>query len=150
MPRLQIGVVKGRVAWLLAIALLASGSMVWAAEESAPSKPKSDASKPKSESRRRLPPHYSDVVTEEQREAIYKIQDEHAQEIEEQEAKLIAVRKKLDDAVRGVLKADQLKKVDEAAAAAAKRRASRRSTASSGSAAAAPAEAPARPRRRAR
>ena len=150
MPRLQMGVVKGRVAGLLAVAVLASGALLWAAEESAPAKPKADASKAKAESRRRLPPHYSDVVTEEQRAAIYKLQDEHAPEIEEQEAKLIAVRKKLDDAVRGVLKPDQLKKVDEAAAAAAKRRASRRSTASSGDAAGAPAEGPARPRRRAR
>ena len=145
MPRLQMGVVKSRIASLLAVGLLASGSLLWAAEESAPTKPKADASK-KAETRRRLPPHYADVVTEEQREAIYKIQDEHAPEIEAQEAKLMAVRKKLDDAVRGVLKPDQLKKVDEAAAAAAKRRASRRSTASSGEAAA----APAKPRRRAR
>ena len=145
MPRLQKGVVKSRIASLLAVGLLASGSLLWAAEESAPTKPKADASK-KAETRRRLPPHYADVVTEEQREAIYKIQDEHAPEIEAQEAKLMAVRKKLDDAVRGVLKPDQLKKVDEAAAAAAKRRASRRSTASSGEAAA----APAKPRRRAR
>ena len=145
MPRLQMGVVKGRIASLLAVAVLASGSLLWAAEESAPTKPKADASK-KAETRRRLPPHYADVVTEEQREAIYKIQDEHAPEIEAQEAKLIAVRKKLDDAMREVLKPDQLKKVDEAAAAAAKRRASRRSTASSGEAAA----APAKPRRRAR
>ena len=145
MPRLQMGVVKGRIASLLAVAVLASGSLLWAAEETAPTKPKADASK-KAETRRRLPPHYADVVTEEQREAIYKIQDEHAPEIEAQEAKLIAVRKKLDDAMREVLKPDQLKKVDEAAAAAAKRRASRRSTASSGEAAA----APAKPRRRAR
>ena len=145
MPRLQMGVAKSRIASLLAVGLLASGSLLWAAEETAPTKPKADASK-KAETRRRLPPHYADVVTEEQREAIYKIQDEHAPEIEAQEAKLIAVRKKLDDAVREVLKPDQLKKVDEAAAAAAKRRASRRSTASSGEAAA----APAKPRRRAR
>ena len=143
MSRLQMGVVRSRFASLLAVGLLASGSLLWAAEESA--KPKADASK-KAETRRRLPPHYADVVTEEQREAIYKIQDEHAPEIEAQEAKLIAVRKKLDDAMREVLKPDQLKKVDEAAAAAAKRRASRRSTASSGEAAA----APAKPRRRAR
>ena len=143
MSRLQMGVVRSRFASLLAVGLLASGSLLWAAEESA--KPKADASK-KAETRRRLAPHYADVVTEEQREAIYKIQDEHAPEIEAQEAKLIAVRKKLDDAMREVLKPDQLKKVDEAAAAAAKRRASRRSTASSGEAAA----APAKPRRRAR
>ncbi len=149
MPRLQMGVVKSRIASLLAVGLLASGSLLWAAEETAPTKPKADASK-KAETRRRLPPHYADVVTEEQREAIYKLQDEHAPEIEAQEAKLIAVRKKLDDAMREVLKPDQLKKVDEAAAAAAKRRASRRSSASSGDAAAAPAAAPAKPRRRAR
>ena len=147
MPRLQMGVVKSRIASLLAVGLLASGSLLWAAEESA--KPKADASK-KAETRRRLPPHYADVVTEEQREAIYKIQDEHAPEIEAQEAKLIAVRKKLDDAVREVLKPDQLKKIDEAAAAAAKRRSARRTSTSSGDAAEAPAAAPAKPRRRAR
>ena len=149
MPRLQMGVVKSRIASLLAVGLLASGSLLWAAEESAPTKPKADASK-KAETRRRLPPHYADVVTEEQREAIYKIQDEHAPEIEAQEAKLIAVRKKLDDAVREVLKPDQLKKIDEAAAAAAKRRSARRTSTSSGDAAEAPAAAPAKPRRRAR
>ena len=147
MSRLQMGVVKSRIASLLAVGLLASGSLLWAAEESA--KPKADASK-KAETRRRLPPHYADVVTEEQREAIYKIQDEHAPEIEAQEAKLIAVRKKLDDAVREVLKPDQLKKIDEAAAAAAKRRSARRTSTSSGDAAEAPAAAPAKPRRRAR
>lgn len=149
MPRLQMGVVKSRIASLLAVSLLASGSLLWAAEESAPEKPKADASK-KAETRRRLPPHYADVVTEEQREAIYKLQDEHAPEIEEHEAKLLAVRKKLDDAVRGVLKPDQLKKVDEATAAAAKRRSARRTSTSSGDAAEAPAAAPAKPRRRAR
>ena len=147
MSRLQMGVVRSRFASLLAVGLLASGSLLWAAEESA--KPKADASK-KAETRRRLPPHYADVVTEEQREAIYKIQDEHAPEIEAQEAKLIAVRKKLDDAVREVLKPDQLKKIDEAAAAAAKRRSARRTSTSSGDAAEAPAAAPAKPRRRAR
>lgn len=149
MPRLQMGVAKSRIASLLAVGLLASGSLLWAAEETAPTKPKADASK-KAETRRRLPPHYADVVTEEQREAIYKLQDEHAPEIEAQEAKLIAVRKKLDDAVREVLKPDQLKKIDEAAAAAAKRRSARRTSTSSGDAAEAPAAAPAKPRRRAR
>jgi len=86
MPRLQMGVVKSRIASLLAVGLLASGSLLWAAEETAPTKPKADASK-KAETRRRLPPHYADVVTEEQREAIYKLQDEHAPEIEAQEAR---------------------------------------------------------------
>lgn len=145
MPHLQIGVVKSRIVSLLAVGLLASGSLLWAAEESASEKPKADASK-KAETRRRLPPHFADVVTEEQREAIYKIQDEHAPQIEAQEAKLLELQKKLDDAVRGVLKPDQLKKVDESAAAAAKRRASRRTSTSSGDSA----KAPAKPRRRAR
>jgi hypothetical protein len=127
---------------LLVMGLLAAGTAAWAQDKPESTKPKEDDDKPKAESRHRLPPHFAEVVTEEQREAIYKLQDEHGPEIEAQEAKLAAMRKKLDDAIRGVLKPDQLKKVDEAAA---KRRASRRTSASDDEAE--PDAAPARPRR---
>ncbi|MBX9787307.1 MAG: hypothetical protein K2Y37_00195 [Pirellulales bacterium] len=137
--------VRRRFGSLLVVGLLAAGAAAWAQEDSAKTKAKSDE-KPAAERRHRLPAHFADVITEEQREAIYKLQDEHAPEIEAQEAKLAALRKKLDDAVRGVLKPDQLKKIDELTAAAAKRRAARRPAADADAAG----DAPARPRRRAR
>ncbi|MGD9644977.1 MAG: hypothetical protein AB7U73_04640 [Pirellulales bacterium] len=110
---------------LLVLGLLAVGAPAWAQDGATKTKPKADA-KPKAERRHRLPPHFADVVTEEQRAEIYKLQDEIGPEIDALVSQLAALRKKLDDAMRGVLKPDQLKKVDEAAA---KRRATRRTAA---------------------
>ncbi len=128
----------GNARWsgLLIVGLLAAGAAAWAQDQPESTKPKDDDAKPKAESRHRLPPHFADVVTEEQREAIYKLQDEHGPDIEAHEAKLAALKKKLDDAIRNVLKPDQLKKIDEATA---KRRASRRASASEDEADTAPA-----------
>jgi Spy/CpxP family protein refolding chaperone len=68
--------------------------------------------------RHRLPPYYAQVVKPEQRDKIYKIQDEYAPRIEELEQKLAALRQECEAAVRAVLTPKQQKLVDDLAAAA--------------------------------
>lgn len=73
---------------------------------------------PAKEARRvhnRLPPHYAGVVDEEQREAIYKLQDEYKPKIQAMQAELNALRKEMNEKVSAVLTADQKKKVNDAA-----------------------------------
>ena len=65
----------------------------------------------------RLPNHYAEVVTDQQREEIYKIQDEYQPKIDALKAQLDALNKEKNDKISGVLTADQKKKIEEAAAA---------------------------------
>lgn len=64
---------------------------------------------------RRLPAHYADVVNQEQREKIYKLQEEYKPKIDEIQAQLNALKKELDDKISAVLTAEQRKRVEEAA-----------------------------------
>jgi hypothetical protein len=66
----------------------------------------------------RLPNHYAEVVTEKQKEDIYKIQEEYKPKIDALKAQLDAVNKEMNDKISAVLTADQKKKVEEAEAAA--------------------------------
>lgn len=63
---------------------------------------------------RRLPNHYSKVVTEAQREKIYKIKKEYYPKIEELESKLKAIKKERNEKIAAVLTPEQQKKVEEA------------------------------------
>lgn len=65
---------------------------------------------------RRLPAHYNSVVTEKQREEIYKIQEEYQPKIDALENQLNALKKERDDKISAVLTAEQKKQVEEAAA----------------------------------
>jgi Spy/CpxP family protein refolding chaperone len=66
--------------------------------------------------RRALPKHYAQVVTDEQREKIHKIQDEYDPQIAELKAKLKALTKERDDKIAAVLTPEQKKQIDEAKA----------------------------------
>jgi hypothetical protein len=60
----------------------------------------------------RLPPYYAKVVTAEQREKIYAIQDEYRTKIESARAQLDALLKDQKDRISAVLTDEQKKKLD--------------------------------------
>lgn len=101
-----------------ALALLATGSL-FAADDA-----QTSASAKKSA--RRLPAHYGQVVSPDQRAKIYEIQQSYAARIAELEEKLAALKAESDGAMRAVLSSDQLKKLDELVAAAKAKRESRK------------------------
>ena len=70
------------------------------------------------ESRGRLPVHYAPVVTEEQKEKIYKIQEEYKPKIDAARAQMDALVKEQKEKIAAVLTPDQKKKIEEAAAKA--------------------------------
>ena len=67
---------------------------------------------------RHLPPYYSQVVDDKQREEIAKIQDEYQPKIEAIQKQLDALKKERDAKISDLLTADQKKQVEEAAAKA--------------------------------
>jgi hypothetical protein len=74
----------------------------------------------------RLPAYFADIVTEDQRQAIYKIQETYKKQIDDLEAQLAAARDKEMTEIEGVLDAEQkakLKKTREDAAAKKKKKA---------------------------
>ncbi len=73
--------------------------------------------------RGRLPAYYASVVTEEQRDQVYKIQQEYNPKIEALEKQLDAVRNERNEKIAAVLTPEQRKQVDEAAATAQAKRA---------------------------
>lgn len=79
----------------------------------------------RSESRGRLPNFYTRVVTPQQREQIYEIQQGYAEEIEALRAKLAAIESKMNEEIEGVLDTDQLEQVKKLQAEAAQRRQNR-------------------------
>jgi Spy/CpxP family protein refolding chaperone len=73
----------------------------------------------------RLPAHYAQVVTQKQREQIYKIQDEYQPEIETLQKQLNALKQERDRKIVALLTAEQRKQIEEAAAAAKAKRKSK-------------------------
>jgi Spy/CpxP family protein refolding chaperone len=63
---------------------------------------------------RRLPRHYAQVVTETQRETIYKIQEEYQPKLDALEAQMKTLTKERDQKIEAVLTPEQKKKIDEA------------------------------------
>ena len=75
----------------------------------------------------RLPAYFADIVTDEQRQAIYKIQESHKKQIDDLEAQLAAAREKEMAEIEAVLDAEQkekLKKAREEAAGKKKKKSS--------------------------
>ena len=107
--------------WLMPIALVmvfaAVERPVLGAEESPPVK------KAAGKKGYRLPPHYAQVITEEQRGKIYKIDDEYQPKIEAPQKQLDTLRKERDEKISALLTAEQKKQI---AAAAAKAKANRK------------------------
>ncbi|MBU4271333.1 MAG: hypothetical protein KKE86_12615 [Planctomycetes bacterium] len=110
----------------LAFAVTTVAQPVLSAEDKAPAKPttkKKEKAKAK-KGRHRLPPYFGDVVGDEQREKIYKIQDEYRPKIEALRAELKALVKERDEKIEAVLTPEQKQQIDEARAEAkAKRKA---------------------------
>jgi peptidoglycan hydrolase CwlO-like protein len=75
----------------------------------------------------RLPPYFADIVTENQRDEIYKIQGSHKKQIDDLEAQLAAAREKEMTEIEAVLDSEQkekLKKARDEAAAKKKKKSS--------------------------
>jgi hypothetical protein len=73
----------------------------------------------------RLPAYFADIVTDEQRTAIYKIQESYKKQIDDLEAQLAAAREKEMTEIEALLDAEQkekLKKAREEAAAKKKKK----------------------------
>lgn len=62
----------------------------------------------------RLPPHYSDIVTETQRQKIYLIQHKYAETLAELEAKIAQLQKQRDAEIEGLLDDDQKQRLKQA------------------------------------
>jgi hypothetical protein len=72
----------------------------------------------------RLPPYYKDVVTEDQRQAIYRIQEEYGPKIGEAKARLADLQQQQAAKIEALLSPDQKQKLAQLhATAAAKRKA---------------------------
>ena len=69
-------------------------------------------------SRGHLPKYYANVVTEEQKEKILKIQEEYKPKIEALQEQLKALKKERDDKISAVLSEEQKKKIEDAKAKA--------------------------------
>ncbi len=88
-----------------------------------------DAKKKPAKPRGRLPVYYSRVVTPDQREEIYSIQQKYEPEVAKLEAELEALRGKIQAEVEGVLSKEQLAQVQKLTEEAAARRAASRKSA---------------------
>jgi hypothetical protein len=75
---------------------------------------------------RRLPAHYGQVVSEKQREEIYRIEEEYQPKIESLQKQLDALKKERNEKISALLTAEQKKQVDEAVAKAKANRKSKR------------------------
>jgi hypothetical protein len=92
------------------VSLLALTVATWSpltGQEKKAEKPKAA----KKEAKGRLPAYYKNVVTDEQREKIYKIQDKYASQIEDLQSQLEGVRKKQSEEIEALLSKEQLEKV---------------------------------------
>jgi hypothetical protein len=100
--------------------------------------------------RRRLPPYFARVVTPQQREQIYQVQDKYQEQIEALEAQMEAVLEKRDADISAVLTPEQRQQVaklrEEGAQRAAARQTAEATTAEPG-ADAPPAAPPATPKK---
>ncbi len=109
----------GRRSLVCLAALMLVGCMAdrgWAQEDPAAEPVAKPAAKQRAKPRGRLPNFYRTVVTEEQRETIYKIQADSAAQIEALQAQIDALVADRDAKVQAVLSPEQLQKVKQAEA----------------------------------
>ena len=107
---------------ILCLATLASLAIALAAVEQPALGADTPVKKMLSKRVRRLPAYYTPVVTAEQREKIYKIQEEYQAKISPLEMQLKDLRKERDEKIAAMLTAEQKKQVEEAAAKAMEKR----------------------------
>ncbi len=101
---------------LLAVSLAFSDPAVVAQEADA--KAKTPAGRKIKKFRGRLPAHYGSVVEKDQRQAIYKVQEEYAGKITQLRVQLRAITKERDEKIAALLTPEQLAKVNELKATA--------------------------------
>jgi len=97
-----------------------SGSGQGAGAQATPSKEKKSTSKKTkaAKPRGRLPSYFGGVVTDEQREKIYAVQNEFEPKIKELSLKLDSLKKERDEKILALLTPEQRKKIDDLKAAA--------------------------------
>lgn len=141
---------KARNSMWWTVGLLAAACLAWCPSgtlqaQQAPAQPKPEAKaeavKERAKPRGRLPAYYARVVTPQQRESIYKIQETYAEKLEALRAQLAELEAKMGEEIKAVLSPEQLKKVDEFAAEA-KARTKKPATAGSSETPATPAAKP--------
>lgn len=116
------------LATLLLVAMATSAIQLTAWSQEAATPPSAQTPREpraRSEARGRLPNFFTQVVTPQQREQIYEIQQGYAEELEALRAKLAAVEAKMTQEIEGVLDAEQLEQVKKLQAEAAERRQNR-------------------------
>ncbi len=102
---------------LLSVVASALGLIVFGSPPSIGQEKKS-AEKKTEKPKGRLPAYYSDVVSDEQKERIYGIQEKYSKELKALNEELLALTKKQNDEIEAVLTAEQKVKVDAARDAA--------------------------------
>jgi hypothetical protein len=102
---------QGRHGWYVFVALSTGLALIGAAQE-VPSK----------KAKGRLPPYYAGVVSDQQRQAIYAIQEKYGAQIAALQEQLAALTRQRDAEIEGVLTAEQRAKVRELQEAAAAKR----------------------------
>jgi len=63
---------------------------------------------------RRLPPFYKNIVSDEQRDKIFAVQEEYGPKIQELRRQLMALEKERDEKIDAILTPDQKKKINAA------------------------------------
>ena len=112
-------VASGLTLLSLAIVLTAAGRVTLGAEGQETVK---KVLSKKTRARGRLPAYYNQVVTGEQREKIYEIQEQYQPKIEALDAQLKALKKEREERITAVLTPEQRQKVEEAATKAKQKR----------------------------
>lgn len=107
-----------------------AAGMAAVAQENATTQQETSEKATPQKSPRRLPTYYSRVVTQEQREEIYEIQETYAKELEALEQELKTKQQERDEAIEAVLKPEQLDEVKRLIAEAQDRRARKSKSAS--------------------
>ncbi len=103
---------------VMAVGMLCSGAPVAAQAQKAPAAKQAEVKKEPAKRRGPLPAYYGQVVTPQQREKIYTIQQTYTEQIEALQTQLKELQAKLAAECKAVLTADQVKKIEELAAAA--------------------------------
>lgn len=99
---------------LLGGVLVLSSGVVGQEATKAVQEPKKDAKKDEPKAKGFLPQNWGKIgLTDDQKQEIYKIQAKHNGEIEKLEAKIKEIKGARDKEMKGVLTADQKKKLDE-------------------------------------
>lgn len=114
---------------LLAAVLGGSSILMWQADAQETKQPAATAEKAPSKPRGRLPNFYRFVVTPDQREKIYTIQQSYASRIEKLEQELAKLKSQQNKEVEAVLSEEQLERVKAMLEEAKLQRAARASAA---------------------